>query len=486
MKTVSINRLSIIFLLLLGTALRLFRVADQSMWFDEVARLFMAQGDLISIWNNVGGDTLPPLFHFLTHGWALLGIDDFWLRIPSVYAGVLLIALVYRIAIDLFDSKTAVIAATATAILPYLIYQSQQANLYSLVTTLAAFLIFFFLHILHQPAHKIWIIGYIIVAILGIYTHYFLGLTLVALHLFVLLHHKLYRPLFKRLILSGIFIVLLSLPLMARFLASVSDISGGFRLQRPNILTPLLTFYLYIASYSLPSWFIAIGLTTVLLLIAFTALQIYSQYRKNYVSRRSLEFLGLLVIFPIAFLWLVSQVMQPVYIERGLMIVIPASIILFAYAIATSPYRSPLSIAVALTLLTMGFSLFNYYTDPQYAKPNYRAAAAYMAAQAGESEPIIHLGNSAYVPFLHYLPTDNHYLLEGDPRSFHPAEIHELAGGQTITDEELEEFERIWLLVALDHSIEYQQERVATFDAKYTLLHDVMIDDLIIRQYALK
>jgi hypothetical protein len=86
------SRFGFVFLLLLASTLRLFRLDAQNMWFDEAARLLVARSNVLSIVVETGGDTLPSLYHLLMHLWRVVGRLDFYVRTPFVIASLLLVA----------------------------------------------------------------------------------------------------------------------------------------------------------------------------------------------------------------------------------------------------------------------------------------------------------------------------------------------------------------------------------------------------------
>jgi molybdopterin synthase catalytic subunit len=73
--------------------------------------------------------------------------------------------------------------------------------------------------------------------------------------------------------------------------------------------------------------------------------------------------------------------------------------------------------------------------------------------------------------------------LAGDPAPHHPPNVHENGNGRTITQQELNKYDRIILVVALDHSIEYQQQTAGQFELMYHRIDDLSINNIVIRVY---
>ena len=96
---------------------------------------------------------------------------------------------------------------------------------------------------------------------------------------------------------------------------------------------------------------------------------------------------------------------------------------------------------------------------------------------------VLHTSFGSFLPFLFYdLPTE-HYLLWGEPNPRKSAETCELFGGKIATLETTDAYPRVWLVVALDHNVEYQLDQVAWFDAHFSLIEDSNAGDIIIRLY---
>jgi mannosyltransferase len=478
------HRSAVTALLLLAAFLRFFRLDQQSMWFDEAARLLIARLDWRAILSNTGRDTLPPFFHFTTHLWLQLDSSDFWLRLPPAFAGILLVAVVYRLASDWFDRKTAVIAAFLTAISPYQIFHAQQANLYSLFNLLAALQILFFWRAIQRSGRYAWL-AYTLVTAAGLYTHYFAAWVTIVLHLFVLLSGNRYRPRWLSLALADAGVALLFLPQLATFLREAGVVSAGFWLTPPTIFAPLTTLILYIANYSLSSNVFTFALFAIIAFLFIGLFELTYQLRRNPSQRHVTALVLLLAFLPIAAVWLLSQYI-PLFLDRTLIIVTPAFFILLARFIAQAPWKSPTRYLALAVVAIMLLSLFNYYTNPLYFKPDYRAAATFINGRQQSGDAILHTSNGSYLPFLLYQPPAAHFLLAGDPAPHHPPNLHEVVGGRTIQPAELAAYQRLWLVVALEHSIEWQAEQADYFAAQYQELEQYEVSGIQLILYDLQ
>jgi Dolichyl-phosphate-mannose-protein mannosyltransferase len=125
-------------LVLLGAGLRLYRLENKNIWWDEGFTVFMARLDPPALLAAAGHDTAPPLYYALLHGWmALAGDSEFALRLPSALAGILVIAIVLRLVHTLAGTRAALIAGALVALSRVLVWYSQEVRQYSFATLLA-------------------------------------------------------------------------------------------------------------------------------------------------------------------------------------------------------------------------------------------------------------------------------------------------------------------------------------------------------------
>jgi uncharacterized membrane protein len=113
-------------IVVLGGLLRFCGVGAQSLWVDELWSIKAAGiGEVLSpaaIFSNIQG----PAHAVLVHALAYLSDAEGVLRSISALFGTATIVVVYALANDLFDRKTALLAALLTAVSPFLIWYSQE------------------------------------------------------------------------------------------------------------------------------------------------------------------------------------------------------------------------------------------------------------------------------------------------------------------------------------------------------------------------
>ncbi|MGQ9714728.1 MAG: glycosyltransferase family 39 protein, partial [Anaerolineae bacterium] len=177
--------------LLAALALRLWRLGAESLWYDETVTLFLAQEDLARLTAHTAGDIHPPLYYYLQHVWLrAAGTGEFAAAFVSLFFGVLLVALVYRLAWDLTGSGTvALLASLLAAFSPYHLWYSQEVRMYTLGACLglgAGLILWRWLREARAPSGNLglrWLAAYAVVTALGLYTLYYFAFLLAFLAL---------------------------------------------------------------------------------------------------------------------------------------------------------------------------------------------------------------------------------------------------------------------------------------------------------------
>ncbi len=154
--------------MLLGTALRFFRLDFQSLWNDEGNSVRLAERSLRLIVEGAGGDIHPPGYYILLSFWRdLLGQSEFAMRSLSAFAGVLLIAVVIQIG----KRNVGLLAGLFVAANPLLIYYAQEARMYALEALWATLLLWATLRF-WQTQRISWLAATTVFTLAGLYTHY--------------------------------------------------------------------------------------------------------------------------------------------------------------------------------------------------------------------------------------------------------------------------------------------------------------------------
>ena len=180
-------RLAVLAVASLALGLRLYRLAAQSLWYDEAISLALAGRSLAQIAQDTSADIHPPLYYFLLHFWIrLAGDSEFAARFVSAAASVIAVPLVYQLGRQLFTRGAGLAAAALLAAAPVVVYYGQEARMYSLLLTLSALWTLIWLRLLAkgEESGRTRLVDwglYVAGGVLCLYTHYF-GALVLAFH----------------------------------------------------------------------------------------------------------------------------------------------------------------------------------------------------------------------------------------------------------------------------------------------------------------
>ena len=171
-------------LLLLAFALRVHRIGEQRVWWDEGWSVWVARFSPLEILRQTGNDVHPPLYFELLHVWrALSGDSEAGLRLLSAFLGLLTVAMTYALGRRMARGTLSPPAATLAGVLAALfltvsrftIAWSQEIRMYALASLLAVLAVW--------AARRVWAHGgdggrrrdgaiYILATTGGLYTLY--------------------------------------------------------------------------------------------------------------------------------------------------------------------------------------------------------------------------------------------------------------------------------------------------------------------------
>lgn len=446
-------RIGLLVVTLLGLGLRLYRLDGQSLWYDEGFSVYLARMDLAEITARTAADIQPPLYYYLLHGWIkLFGSGEAALRSLSLLAGVLTIPLIYAAGRQLFGSRLAgLLAALLLAVSPVHLWYGQEARMYTLLTLLCLLSSYLLLRIVACcremegqawcPIAALWA-AYAAANIAALYAHYFALFILGFQVLWLLAVLLFWRPAGRRwlgLALGGLGAALAMglaywpwLPyLLNRYAGDVSYWPG--RLQLSGAAVDLVAFF--VGGESLPEPLalrLALGFG-VILILCLAALQ-GARARKNQSGQEDLPqppapggllFLGLYLLLPPALILALSFA-SPKFNARYAMVAHPALLLLLGGGLA-APWRRgaqrlgslalrlPAALAMLFLLGVSAYADYGAYTDPTFARADFRGMARYLRKQLEPGEAILLCSGHMFPLFDYYLPGAERYLLPDSP-----------------------------------------------------------------------
>lgn len=179
-------RFSLLAILLLSLGLRLYRLGDQPIWWDEGHAIWAARQSLYETTRITAHDVHPPLYLWLLHGWLrLAGESEFAVRYLSLIGGMLTVALIYVVARRLIGRRAALLAALLLSTARFHIWWSQETRMYIWAAFWGLLSVYWFTQ-LRQGGLRAWW-GYVLASAAALYTLYLSVLVLLIQNLFVVL-----------------------------------------------------------------------------------------------------------------------------------------------------------------------------------------------------------------------------------------------------------------------------------------------------------
>ncbi len=158
---------------IVALAFRVYRLDGRSLWLDEILTSQPAHlgspADVV-MWSQAALNQMP-LFYMFTWFLGRWGDSGTILRVPAVVAGTLTVLAIYVLGRRLFGNRAGLVAAAVAAVMPFMVWYSQEARNYSLLMLLTTLQMYFALRAVKVGRVVDWA-GLAAFTILNLYTHY--------------------------------------------------------------------------------------------------------------------------------------------------------------------------------------------------------------------------------------------------------------------------------------------------------------------------
>ncbi len=176
-------------LCLLAFSVRVFNLNGLSVQGDYAYSVYAAARDLATIAAERSLDSHPPLYYYVLHFWMIAaGQSEYAVRLPSAFAGLLLVPLTYRLAAGVAGGRAGAVAALLTALSPALVEYSRVPRMYTLLALFALASTYALRSAVEEHHGAKW--GqWALVTLAALFTHYY-ALALVAAQMVYVLWHR--------------------------------------------------------------------------------------------------------------------------------------------------------------------------------------------------------------------------------------------------------------------------------------------------------
>jgi mannosyltransferase len=416
MKRLSTSFWAIV-LCLLGTGLRLYHLTAASLSGDEGWVWAIARKPVAEWLRTIAGDDHPPLYYLILRPWNLAaGNSELAYRIVSVFAGVVAIAAVYRLARRLFGPRAGLMAAALLTLSSQHVDFSQEARMYTLLTALCLTAALALWQAMTDAgswrnAWKPWL-AYLLLMSGAVYTHYYgwlLWATAVGGTILILRG----RRLFEALVVHGLVVVaFVPWALYANVLVRSSlPTPGQGLIYWPSALdiASLIdkSFNLLgatpIGLAALGGWLTWLAAGAAVLLLAL---------RPGY--RRGLLFTGLHLTAPIGMALLLACISSGVSFRffgahdsgtyRYFLPLVPWFCCLVAAGLSSIRPRVLVFAGLAIFAAAEAYPTAQYLVAPRHNKSDYREMVSYVRANWQAGDGVFILGNTQGGLFPYYAP----------------------------------------------------------------------------------
>jgi mannosyltransferase len=395
-----LKHISIAIILLLATGLRFYNLAGQSLWADEGNSVALARMSLREIAQRTAFDIHPPFYYWLLNGWlSLFGSSETALRSLSALLGVAIVFLVWRVGQRLFNSYVGAIAAFLAAISPLLVYYSQEARMYMLLSFLGCLTVWLALRLVAEPV-KMWlVVAYVLTVTAGLYTHYAYPVMLVTVNVMALFYfgqdnRQLFRSVSLRYwLLWQVVPVVLYLPWLPTAWRQLTTWpAGDFPPSFPEMLQTTAATLLLGLSWPFQQQS-GLGLLVMVIILIIPALFHFLDMASVARFRPWVMLLYLWFLLPVI---LTLYVFSPAFL-KFLVIAIPPLALLLALTAQELYFAANqrwLGFFLAGLLLlevsaTSLISVYQYHTNPDFARDDYRGISTFIQSVATASDAII-------------------------------------------------------------------------------------------------
>ncbi len=401
-KIFAVPYLALILILTLAFALRVGWADARPLWYDDAFSALLSERGVAAIASGTAADTMPPGYYILLYVWMQgFGQTPFALRTLSVALSMLIVALGYAIAARGFGKRAGRFAAFFLALLPFQIYHAQELRMYTLLAFGGCIFLYGVVRLaLQQDARWTGRTLALIAAgaALALYAHNLAFVTLFAAN-FYFLYRRAWRKQGQLLAAQGAGALWFA-PWLWYVPTQVEKIQRAFWTQPPGLTELVQALLVWLAYLPLPPALIAAALFACVLILVLAAWSLLKIAR-----REKLPALGLLVCFALAppiLLFVLSYLIRPVFVPRGVIVSATALVILLALGASRAPRVARAGVVVGALLMALLFLPFYYANYGEWRRAPFAAADAFLRAQRRDGDVILHDNKLSFFPMHWY------------------------------------------------------------------------------------
>jgi hypothetical protein len=475
----------LVIVLLVSFGLRVHRLGDKSVWWDEGYSTWLARQSFVEIVQGTSRDTHPPLYFWLLHLWREGSSDsEFGLRFLSAGVGLLTVAVTYRLSRAVGNRLIGLLAALLLGISPFHIWWSQEVRMYAPAALLATLALWAALRVWDRGRFVDWVL-YVLFATAGLYTLYLNVLVLVIINLawlWVFWRSARRLTALVRWLSAQMLILLLFAPWLIYALGRIPTWSAASPVS-PDLFVKI---YWTVLTTGIPVNVERYGWLTIPALVAFVAglvAFLWTERREPRLGRNA-TLLLLCVLLPTGVVYLLSLPREaffytPPTAPRYLVIFAPAFSVLVASGMDKlgKGRRWPVGVLATATFLGIAvYGLWQYY-PARVLQDDYKALELTLQAYRRADDAVVLYTDRDWPIFAYH----------------HPGTWLGIPNGQRMTPETADhylspvwdEHDGIWLVIAPYAAINDPQDEIPSWlESRARGIVEHRFADKVLRFYA--
>jgi mannosyltransferase len=419
----------------LSLILGFVKIGSKPLWQDEGFSAMIAGGAWHQLWHTLlHQDPNMAGYDVVLRFWRTVGTGAAGLRSLSALAIAAAVPFMFLLGRRLMNDRAGLLSGLFFATAPFVVHYQQEVRSYGLLLLCVVAASYCFLRMLDRDGDRFWV-AYAILAAVGVYFHYFMVFVIAAHALSLLLRAPRDLPI-RRIVRAGVLLIVLFAPAALLTLVAPHPGTSWIKFSRTVVTTETRTLT---GGRVLFGAFAIAGVAVV----ATLAIALRRSGRSEWAFNLGVPVFGVAV--PIFGSLVYSAIVEPFFVARYLIVVLPALVLLLAMALAMIRIGW---IAIALTVVVIVVSaaqLRSWYRRDQIE--NWPAIVAHVTADASPRDGIVFCNPGFRPAFEYYLrdvPSDRRPAPVSPSASWSDGGVHEDPAPASAASAAA--YERVWVI----------------------------------------
>lgn len=363
----------------------------QSIRLDEAQTIWVVTKPFQTVLYLIAGDVHVPLYFTIMHIWVtIFGNSVISARMPSFLFYIATLFVLYKLCKESSNRNVAYLTVVFFSFSPFVLWYSFEARMYTQFVFFSCLSSLYFLRMLRSGA-KSGTFGFLISAILGVYTHYFFLFLLFSQGVYLLIaicnagrqdELSLWQSLKAdwKLFAAFMVIAVLSVASLTPWVWYVVSLQSAANsdplIAPPSSFNIFQTFAFFLFGFQSP---VTQGLIVALWPLIIVLLFFVFTLRRK-MNARNLTYFEIVTFLPIVMFILVSFV-RPIFLARYLIFTVPTLFFILSSVLLTFPRRIARALIAVLFITILGFLVYQNLSPSTPVKENYKGVAAYLSEQ---------------------------------------------------------------------------------------------------------